>query len=220
MVRPVAIALAAVLAGCGGADPSWPVNAPAPSQSLTALAPGPGGLVLTIASGSKAVIRVREQLAVLVSPSEAVLTADRVSGRVALRRDGTFVRGSVVTVALDDLRSDNAQRDRFVKQQTLDTRTYPLAEFTPTRATGLSLPLRTDGEVGFKLSGTMTIHGVTREVTFDVTAARVGREIQVTARNAAAWRFADFGLQVPSVLSVLSIVDEIRLEVQLVATEG
>lgn len=128
--------------------------------------------------------------------------------------------GSRITVALDDLRSDNMQRDRFIKQETLNTRAFPLAEFTPTRATGLSLPLRMDGEVTFKLTGTMTLHGATRDVAFDVKAARVGREIMVTAKNASAWRFADFGLQIPRVLSVLSIVDDIRLEVQLVATDG
>ena len=221
MIRLASIfAVAAVTAGCGGADPSWPVTEPAPSGTLTSLSAGPGGLVLTVVAGSKAVIRVREQLAVLVSPSDAVLAADRVSGRIGLRRDGSFVSGSRLTVALDDLRSDNGQRDRFVKQETLETRWYPLAEFVPARATGLSLPLRADGEVSFKVSGAMTIHGVSREVTFDVTAARVGREINVTARSAPVWRFADFGLRIPRVLSVLSIVDEIRLEVQLVATEG
>lgn len=210
----------AVAAACGGADPSWPVTAPAPSASLAALAPGPGGIVLTVGAGSKAVVRVREQLVTLVSPSDAVLSADRVSGRVAMRRDGTFIAGSRITVILDDLRSDNAQRDRFIKQETLRTRTNPLAEFVPARATGLSLPLRADGEVAFKLTGAMTINGVTRDVAFDVTAARVGREIVVTAKNPQPWKFADFGLEIPRVLSVLSIVDEIRLEVQLVAMDG
>jgi polyisoprenoid-binding protein YceI len=214
-----AAALAAAASACGGADPTWPVTAAATSAPLSTLAPGPGGIVLTVMTGSKAVVRVREQLVTLVSPSDAVLTADSVSGRVAMRRDGTFVAGSRITVALDDLRSDSAQRDRYIKQQTLETRTYPLAEFTPSRATGLSLPLRADGEVAFKLTGSMAIHGVTRDVAFDVTAARVGREVVVTARNAAPWRFADFGLEIPRVLTVLSIVDEIRLEVQLVATD-
>lgn len=219
IVVPALVVLLAT-AACGGGDPSWPVTANATSGPLASLSAGPGGLVLTVRAGSKAVVRVREQLAGLVTGSEAVLTADSVSGRVAIRRDGSFVPGSTIIVLLDDLRSDNAQRDRFVKEQTLRTRDFPKAEFVPTRATGLSLPLRMDGQVVFRLAGTMTIRGVSREVTFDVKAARVGGEILVTASNAPAWRFADFGLEIPRVLSVLSIVDEIRLEVQLVATEG
>ena len=219
IVVPALVALLAA-AACGGGDPSWPVTGNATSGPLASLSAGPGGLVLTVRSGSKAVVRVREQLAGLVTGSEAVLTADAVSGRVAIRRDGSFAPGSRVVVLLDDLRSDNAQRDRFVKEQTLRTREFPTAEFVPTRATGLSLPLRTDGQVLFRLGGTMTIHGVAREVTFDVKAARVGSEVLVTASSAPAWKFADFGLEIPRVLSVLSIVDEIQLEVQLVTTEG
>lgn len=220
-LRFVASAVVAVMAAaaCGGGDPSWPVTANATSGPLASLAAGPGGLVLTVKPGSKAVVRVREQLAGLVTGSEAVLTADSVSGRVAIRRDGTFVSGSRIVVLLDDLRSDNGQRDRFVRQQTLRTVEFPTAEFIPTLATGLSLPLRTEGQTTFKLSGTMTIRGVAKLVTFEVKAARIGSETIVTATNTPAWKFSDFGLEIPRVLSVLSIVDEIRLEVQLVATE-
>ena len=219
LVAPALVALM-VTAVCGGGDPSWPVTANTTSGPLASLSAGPGGLVLTVKPGSKAVVRVREQLARLVTGSEAILTADSVSGRIAIRRDGTFVTGSRIVVLLDDLRSDNGQRDRFVREQTLRTREFPTAEFVPTRATGLSLPLRTDGQVVFKLTGTMTLHGVSKEVAFDVKAARVGAETIVNATNSPAWKFADFGLEIPRVLSVLSIVDEIRLEVQLVATEG
>lgn len=215
------LVLVASAVACGGADPSWPVTGshaapPAPAG----LSAGPGGLVLTVAGGSKAVVRVREQLAGFASPSDAILSSDAVTGRIALRRDGTFVSGSKITVALDDLRSDNAQRDRFVKEQTLQTRLHPFAEFVPSRTTGLSLPLRADGEVSFRLSGTLTMHGVSKEVTFGVTASRTPREIHVTAKNDPAWKFSDFGLEIPRVFTVLSIVDEIRLEVQLVATDG
>lgn len=215
---PLLIAL--VAAACGGGDPTWPVTGGAAAPSAGQLSAGPGGLVLTIGSGSKAVVRVREQLAGLASPSDAVLSSDSVSGRVAIRRDGTFVAGSRISVALDDLRSDNAQRDRYVREQTLQTRLHPYAELVPTRTTGLSLPLRSDGEVSFRLTGNLTLHGVTKEVTFAVTASRNGREVQVTARNDPPWKFADFDLAIPRVLSVLTIVDELRLEVQLMTTEG
>ena len=217
--RLAGISIAAFAVACGGADPSWPVTEVVPPDGLPALSPGPGGIVLTVGPGSRAVVRVREQLATLVSPTDAVLSADRITGRVAMRRDGTFLAGSRIVVALDDLRSDNAQRDRYIRNETLRTREHPLAEFVPIRATGLSLPLRADGEAAFKLTGTMTIRGQAREVAFDVTAARVGRDVMVTARTATTWRFGDFGLEIPRVLSVLSIVDEIRLEVQLVATD-
>jgi hypothetical protein len=44
--------------------------------------------------------------------------------------------------------------------------------------------------------------------------------VTASAKNVPTWKFSDFGLQVPSVASVLSIVDEIRIELELVARES
>lgn len=69
------------------------------------------------------------------------------------------------------------------------------------------------------LAGKVTAHGVAKEVTFAVSAKRDGTRLTATATNDPAWKFADFGMTVPRVASVLSIEDDIRIEVSLVATE-
>jgi polyisoprenoid-binding protein YceI len=75
------------------------------------------------------------------------------------------------------------------------------------------------GEFTFKLTGQITLHGKTKEVTFDVTASRNGNGLTATATAAPTWKFADFGMTAPAVpFRVVSIVDEIRLGVDLVAT--
>jgi polyisoprenoid-binding protein YceI len=75
------------------------------------------------------------------------------------------------------------------------------------------------GEFTFKLTGQITIHGVTKEVTFDVVAKRSGNELTATATATPSWKFADFGMSAPSVpFRVVSVVDEIRVAVDLVAT--
>jgi polyisoprenoid-binding protein YceI len=71
----------------------------------------------------------------------------------------------------------------------------------------------------FTLAGKMTVHGVTKDVTFAVTAKRDGARLTATATADPAWKFADFGMTVPRVASVLSIEDDIRVEISLVATE-
>jgi len=58
---------------------------------------------------------------------------------------------------------------------------------------------------------------VTREITWEVTGQRVGREIRATARTTL--RFADFALRRPVVAAVLSVQDEIRMEVLLRAVQ-
>lgn len=54
-----------------------------------------------------------------------------------------------------------------------------------------------------------------REATWKATATRSGNEISGTATLTV--RFGDFGMQPPRVAVVLSVEDEIRLEVQVTA---
>ncbi len=120
---------------------------------------------------------------------------------------------------LTALASDARLRDNFVKQNTLETRQFPSATFVPLRTEGLTLPLPASGDLSFKLTGQMTVHGVTKEVSFDVKAKRSGAELTATATVTPAMQFGTFGMTQPRVFTVLSIKDEIRLEVQLVATQ-
>ena len=78
-------------------------------------------------------------------------------------------------------------------------------------------PLPAAGHYAFQLSGPMTVHGVQKEVTWDVTAARDGANLTGTATT--AFKFGDFGMQPPQVAVVLSVEDDIRLEVNLVASQ-
>ena len=120
-----------------------------------------------VQTGSKATVCVREQLASVAAPGDAILETTEVTGSFGLRPDGAFSGRSKITVGLDALRSNN-DRDNFVKGQTLDTRRFPSADFVPFRTVGLPSPLPAS----------------------------------------------------PRVASVISIVDEIRLELELVAREG
>ncbi len=162
---------------------------------------------------------VREQLVGVSLPSDAVLTATGATGTFKLNADGTFSADSKITFDLTTLASDNRDRDNFIKMDTLQTRQFPKAEFVPTKTTGLTLPMAASGTFTFKLTGNITIHGKTKEVTFDVVAKRNGTDLTATATLAPTLKFGDFGMTAPSVpFRVISIVDEIRLSVELVAT--
>ena len=66
------------------------------------------------------------------------------------------------------------------------------------------------GETTFELVGDMTVHGVTKQVVWNVTASLVGDSLTGTAST--EFTFEDFGMTVPSVMVVLSVEDKIRLE--------
>ncbi len=135
-----------------------------------------------------------------------------------LRADGSIVaEQSKITVDLRDLRTDDALRDGYIKRNTLAVNQYPLAEFVPTHAGGLPNPLPEAGEYSFTLTGLMTIHGVQREITWDARARRDGPSLTGTATT--SFPFGHFGMVPPRVPVVLSVVDEIRLQVDLVATQ-
>lgn len=221
----IAVSLATasfLLAACGGATAPNATVAPAATTAAATATPAASSATTgtwTVSNTSKATVRVREQLVGVNLPSDAVLVATGATGTFALKDDGAFSSDSKIGFDLTTLASDNRNRDDFIKGDTLQTRQFPRAEFVPTKTTELALPMPATGEFTFKLTGEMTIRGRTKEVTFDVQAIRTGSELTATATAAPSWKFADFGMTAPSVpFRVVSIVDELRVVVDLVAT--
>lgn len=224
MGRAASALIAILFVACGAATPAsatlavaTATSTPAPTVTPTVSTAGPW--TFAVAPASKTTIRVREVLAQVRLPGDATLTATGMTGAFVLNRDGTFAPSSKITADLTTLRSDQSQRDAFIKDNTLQTRRFPTAEFVPTKTNGLTLPLALAGDLAFTLTGNMTVRGVTKEVTFSVKGTRDGAKLTATATADPTWKFADFGMTAPRVASVLSIEDEIRVEIALVATE-
>jgi polyisoprenoid-binding protein YceI len=216
--RSVLLALAFFLAAC--AAPSVESRATTPATSPPAAATSTAGAELRFEAAqdrSKVTVRVREQLASVPSPSDAVLTTKAVSGQFVLRSDGTFAPDSKLSVDVTTLQSDEGRRDQFIKRSTLETSRFPRAEFVPMRTAGLSTPMPATGEWTFTLIGNLTIRDVTKQVSWDATAKRTSGELSSTAKT--SFKFGDFGMEPPTAASVLSVVDEIRMEIELVAVE-
>ena len=215
------IIVALVAAACGGTASVAvdPTVAPTTAVPTTAAPTAASALAWTVSDKTKATVRVREQLVGKDLPSDAVLMATGAKGSFAVNADGTFAAGSTITIDLRTLASDNRDRDNFVKQDTLRVSQFPTATFVPTKATGLTLPLPATGDLTFTLTGTLTIHGKDKSVTFDVKATRSGGDLTATATANPTLKFEDFGMAAPSVpFRVVSVTDEIKLSVDLVAT--
>lgn len=186
----------------------------APTSAATTTSSNLQTVKLEIVQGdSEARYRVREQLARLSFPSDAVGSTKAVTGTIVARSDGTIDSAqSKFQVDLSTLKSDENQRDNFIKMNTLQTRQYPYATFVPTKVEGLSLPPQ-DSPVSFKLTGALTIRNVTKPVTWDVTGTVKGDEATGTATT--SFTFDYFNLTKPSVFTVLSVEDTIKLELDL-----
>jgi hypothetical protein len=199
-------------AGC--AAPASPAATATATASSTAAALS--GLVFDVPDFSgKATIRIREQLFEWPAPGDAVLTTDGISGAFGLRDDGTFAEGSLLRVPLVTLKSDDDRRADAARE-TMNADRFRDATVRPVRAGGLTLPLPANGTFAFTLDSLMTVNNFEREVRWDVTADRSGRDLKVRART--AFKFGLFGMEPPRRGPVLSIVDEIRMEIELDAT--
>ena len=166
--------------------------------------------------GSKARYLVREQLARRNLPGDAVGTTDGVVGFVVFDSSGAVDQGRFsITVDLASLRSDSRLRDRYIRNNTLETSRFPDAEFQVREAPGLPWPFPASGEADFELIGDMSVHGVTRLLTWEVTAEFDGDRIRGQART--SFTFATFDMNVPRVFLVLSVEDNIRLELDFEA---
>jgi polyisoprenoid-binding protein YceI len=190
--------------------PNAPTAAPASSAGST------GNVVRLVAvpGKSEARYRVREQLAGVSLPSDAIGKTSEITGTIVGKMDGTIVSAeSKFVVNLQSLQSDRSQRDGFLRSSVLQTNQYPNAVFVPTQAPGLPTTLPASGEATFKLIGDLTVRNVTKPVTWDVTCKAQGNA--GTCQASTAFQFEYFGLTPPKVPVVLSVEDNIKLELDL-----
>jgi polyisoprenoid-binding protein YceI len=183
---------------------------PAPVRTQ---APPPAATRLEVTAPSKATYRVREQLARLNLPNDAVGETAAVTGVLVIRADGTFAPDSKLSVDLRTVKSDESRRDAFLRENTLHTDKFPFTEFVPKRSTGLANPLPASGTAKFQLTGDMTVHGTTAEQTWDVTATFAAGT--VTASATTRFTFGKYGITQPKLLGLISVEDDIRLELNI-----
>jgi polyisoprenoid-binding protein YceI len=209
-----------------GASPS-PAAIGSPSASPVAVASPLALLVTPVAGGalygprfrivseqSEAQYRARETFVSQAAPSDAVGKTNAIQGELQLESDGVL-RGQITSMQIDlrTLISDQARRDSFIRQNTLKTDQFPLAEFRSSETAGVIL-YRPGEEAVFHIPGLMTIKGTERPIVWEARAKLDGDTITGTAT--ARVKLTDFGLEPPR-LAILSVEDEMTWQIDLVA---
>jgi len=194
---------------------------PAASSTVWAQAPA-AATRFEIAPGSRVQYRVREQLVGVSFLSDAVGVNDSVKGSLIVRADGTIdPNASRLMLDLTTFSSDQARRDNFIRRRVFEVEKFPEAVFVARRTEGSPLPnpnAKTPFPiVGFKLIGDMTMHGVTKEMSFDVIATYNPEGQLVEGKAVTAFPFSTFNLTKPELPFLMSVQDEIRLEIDFKA---
>ena len=176
---------------------------------------------VTAPAGNSARYFVREQLASISFPSDAIGVTDGITGQVVLDASGHLVADSSKFVAdVSRLKSDRDMRDGYIKRRTLETDRFPTVQLVLRELRGIPDPLPDSGRVTFTLVGDLTVHGVTRPTTWSVTAGFRNGAVRGTAST--GFTFDDFGIAKPRVFSVMSVADSIHLvyDFNLVPADG
>lgn len=185
-----------------------------------ALPAGEGGaLAFTIIpERSEAAYFADEQLASLPLPSTAKGATNEIEGTFYLTEDGFALdtsRESRFTVRLANLTSDESRRDNRVRDA-LEVSRFPEATFTVTSVSGVDASLPPAQEHTFTMTGILDLHGVQKEITWEVKARREGSVM--TALATTNFLYADFNITPPNIAGFVSVEDDVTLQVQVVAT--
>ncbi len=197
-----------------GTPMGTPSAASCDTEAAIATAPSSYSIV---SEESAARYRAQEEL-VSIGTTEAVGETQAMIGTILLGEDGTPLLCSRFDVDLRTLQSDQARRDNYLYQNTLQTEAFPLATFVVASIEGLDGPL-TDGEtVTMQLLGDLTLHGVTRPATWEAEVTLDGDTLTGTANT--TFLMADYEIVEPVVGPVASVDQEIRLEVDISARKN
>lgn len=180
------------------AAPGDPVTTTAGGSTTTAAAGGGGSTssdgiagTWTVAADSQVGYRVKETLAGL--DTEGAGRTKSITGTMTI--DGTTVTATELTVDMTTFQSDDSRRDGQFNGRIMQVSKFPTATFVLTSPIDLGAAT-SDSSVEVQATGDLTIHGVTKSVTIDLTAKEVNGRIGVLGSTVIT--FADYDIENPS----------------------
>jgi len=153
------------------------------------------------------------------NPKTVIGSTHEVAGEMLIDLDNpqNSVLG-VIRVNVRTLETDNEFRNRALRGQILqaDRPEFEFAEFTPTSLSGLPESVTVGEAFTFQIMGSLRVHGVSRDVTFDATVTPVSHtRIEGTVRTSIMYR--DFGMNIPAAAGVANVSDDVRIEIDFAA---
>jgi polyisoprenoid-binding protein YceI len=197
-------------------DPDLATGAPIITSTPSQATPPADGTLhfVVVPEESEATYVVREKLANLPLSTNAVGKTQAVSGDLFLASEGLATeQPSGFKVDLRTLESDEGRRDNYIKQNTLQTGTFPFAEFVIDDVQGFPADYNEGEEIALTLTGRMTIRDAERPLTFQVKARQSGDTLTAVADT--NFNMTDFGLEPPQ-LAFVNVEDGVQLQVVLV----
>ena len=145
-----------------------------------------------IADGSEVGYRIKEVL--FGQDATAVGRTSAITGSLSVA--GTTVRSASFEVDVASISSERSQRDSQFRGRIMEVSQFPTATFTLTSTIELGSVPKNRKPIHASATGDLTLHGVTKAVTFDVTAQLNGSAIEL--QGTITVTFTDYGIDDPS----------------------
>jgi polyisoprenoid-binding protein YceI len=194
--------------------PTAHASTSAPGASTSGASPTAVSGTWNVGSGSQAGYRVQEVL--VGQNSTAVGRTTKVWGSLTIA--GTSVSKGSFTVDMASVTSDQSERNAQFDGRIMNVSQYPTTTLVLTKPIALGTLPAAGTTKQYAAQGTLTMHGVSKAVSFTVTAERVGSEIDVLADLPIT--FSDWNIANPSVGGFVTTASNGTLEVLLHLTQG
>ena len=119
-----------------------------------------------------------------------------------------------ITVNVNQLTSDSGRRDSAIRRGWLESDKYPTAVFTPTSIEGLPKADTAGQSVPVRITGSLTVHDVTKPAVFTGTLKLSGDTLTGTMESTVL--MTDFGFNPPSI-TILQTENKVTLDFQFTA---
>lgn len=202
----------------GRSGGSGATNTPAAAPTLAATKDST--LFTLDSTASEASFTIDEML--FGQPNTVVGKTNQVTGQILINTtDPSQSQLGQIRVDVSTLVTDNSLRNHTLQNRILET-SDPANQFATFVAKSLAgLPNTTAGHsfgdsVSFQTTGDLTIHQVTRAVTFDVKMTAQSAT-HITGHAQATVRYSDFDIAIPDVPSVSGVSDNVVLALDFTA---
>jgi polyisoprenoid-binding protein YceI len=186
--------------------------------SAAQLTPTANETVYTLnSSGAEASFTIDEVL--FGNPNTVLGKTSQVSGEILInKQDPSKTRVGQIKVDLSTLVTDNDLRNNTIQNRILETgdSSNQFATFDEKSIDGLPSSIALGQTVSFKMTGDLTIHGVTKSATFDVTATLQSANV-LKGEAQTTVKYADFNIHIPDVPSVTGVGESVKLDLSFMA---
>lgn len=150
-------------------------------------------------------------------PFRVVGTTKDVSGQINVNVSDLSA-SSVGTISINarTLKTDSTRRDGMIGRVILKSEAHEFITFTPKNFSGLPTAPVVGTEYVFDVTGTLTVAGTSKDVTFSVKA-KANSENEIQGVATASINYPDFSVTIPKVPMVASVEDQVDLTFSFVA---